>query len=372
MRLAGVLGIALVLCCGVALAEGDAAKASSPVMASAKGMVEFEGVMVTPAMAAKLKKGGYRRYHDMWETHNVHELATEIDSLNLLNGLFLSEVQMRHLMNVAIKAEKTRRAYEEQIEVLNGEMTAALAGLKKDLLGGKTMQDSAYQAQVCEAKKKMREMQKRMNQEMVVCETYAKAVLTPNQREVCYTYKHCLIPPRELTMKSANIGQADASSVAGELLDKIRKMSDEEYAASQEQLVSMHLNHAKTIRNCGDLTPAQREKERSNFLAIVTKARSLDDLEYQFQKTQLAAQLPNDFMEVKERLTHAKHEVLRVEGERSQKNTCGMIGQMMLRPCMIPILARRLKIYADWQNLEKMDLDDLDSQACLGGSCAID
>jgi len=371
MRFVGIVAVALVLLCGVAFAEGDACKATTgQALASAKGLVEFEGVMVTPAMAAKLKREGYRRYHTMWETHNAHELAVEIDRLNLLNGLFLSEVQMRHLMSVAIKAERIRRSYKDAIEAVNREMEVALRGLKKDLLAGKTMEESPYSEKVKEAKKKMAEIKKKLNQEMLVCETYAKAILTPNQREVCYTYKHCLIPPRELTMKSANIGQADASSVAGELLDRVRKMSDEEFAASLEELVSEHFH--SIIKYCGDMTPAQREKERAIFVSILKKARSLSDLEYQFQKAQLAAQLPNDYDEVKERLTHAKHEVLRVTGERAQAKCLGMIGQMLLHPCVIPILARRLKIYTEWQNTDRVDLDSLESQACLNGICAID
>jgi len=43
-----------------------------------------------------------------------------------------------------------------------------------------------------------------------------------------------------------------------------------------------------------------------------------------------------------------------------------------LHPCVIPILARRLKIYTEWQNTDKVDLDSLESQACLNGICAID
>jgi len=370
MRTAGLLGIALVFACGMVLAGGGGTTTSDQGKVAGKRLVEFEGVMVTPSMAKKLEQGGYHRYLNQWETHNAHALQREIDKLNLLNGIFLSEVQMRHLMNVAIKAEKIRRKYKDAIDRVNAEMEAALTGLKKDLLAGKERSASPYNGKVKAAQKKMHEIRKAMNRELVVCETYAKAILTPNQREVVYTYEHCLIPVRALTNKSAKVGQADASTKSGELLDKIRKMSDEEFAAKQEQLVSDHFH--SILKYCGDMTDAQRAKERANFLNICKKARSLSELEYQFQKSQLAAQLPNDYDEVKERLKAACKNLLRVESERGDGRRMGAIGQMLLDPDIIPILGRRLKIYADWQNMDRVDLDALDSQACLNGSCAID
>jgi len=371
MKSAGLVFMAVVLVCGVAMAGGGGTTTGDQEKATGgKRLVEFEGVMVTPAMAKRLKAEGYRRYADMWHTHNVKHLAKEIDKLNLLNGIFLSDVQMRHLMNVAIKAEKIRRKYKPAIDAVNAEMEAAFRGLKKDLLAGKERSASPYTQKIAELKKKMGEIRRQMNKEFVVCETYAKAILTPNQREVCYTYEHCLIPVRALTNKSAKVGQADAATKSGEILDRIRKMSDEEFAAKQEQLVSDHFH--TLLKYCGDLTQSQRDKERAEFLTVCKKARSLSELEYQFQKNQLASRLPNDYDEVKARLQQAKNNCFRISSERANTGHMGVIGQMLLDPDIIPILGRRLKIYADWQNMDRVDLDALDSQACLNGSCAID
>ena len=86
------------------------------------GTVEFEGEKMPAAQARKLIKQGYHRYYDQWKTHNSHMLGVEIDCLNLLNSMYLSEIQMRHMVGVGVKMEKARREYQPQIDAINKEM----------------------------------------------------------------------------------------------------------------------------------------------------------------------------------------------------------------------------------------------------------
>ena len=158
MRKVCLIALGLVFVCGIALAGGGTK------------MVNFEGQMMPAVQAKKLAKQGYHRYHDQWLTHNSHMLETEIDCLNLLNSLYLSDVQMRHMVGVGIKMEKARRQYEPQIDAINKEMEAALQQVKKDVVAGKDKMASPGWAKYEEANKKLRPIRKALNHQALICD----------------------------------------------------------------------------------------------------------------------------------------------------------------------------------------------------------
>ena len=95
------MALMVVLFCGTTLA-GDVAKVTpkddaAATLVKAKDLVEYEGAMVTPAEATRLKTQGAHRWADKFTTHNIHDLNKEIDILNLLNSLYLTDVQMRQI-----------------------------------------------------------------------------------------------------------------------------------------------------------------------------------------------------------------------------------------------------------------------------------
>jgi hypothetical protein len=358
MRKIVLVGVVLVFACGIALAGGGTK------------MVDFEGEKMPAAQAKKLIKQGYHRYHDQWTTHNSHMLATEIDCLNLLNSLYLSEIQMRHMIGVGVKMEKGRKAVKPQIEAINKELERALTLVKKDVVAGKDKCASVGWQKAQEAEKKLREIRKQLSHQALVCEAYAKAILTPNQREKCYNYQHCLIPVKDLK-DPTRVGSADAGTVAEKLLDKIRKMSDEELEDSMPMILSKHYKGME--KYMGELSDADRQKEEAKLRGVFKEARAMSDLDYQVHKSRLGAQIPCDYLELKERMFKINCQLLKLEGEKTDGKCIGVVGQMFLKPCMVPILAKRINLLDEWENFDAIDLDKVQAAAaCKNGSCAID
>jgi hypothetical protein len=377
------MALMVVLFCGTTLA-GDVAKVTpkddaAATLVKAKDLVEYEGAMVTPAEATRLKTQGAHRWADKFTTHNIHDLNKEIDILNLLNSLYLSDVQMRHLMVVATKAERARRAALTEADGVNAKLEKALLAVRKELLTaseethkGKGKDQSSATKDVGECKAKLADIYKTLNKDMVTYESYVKAILTDNQREKVYSYRHCLIPVQSLR-DPARVGSPDSGSINEKFLEQVHAMSPEQFEAQKEMLVDAHL--AKTAKYMGDLTEDQRARERDKVLSIFAKLRQLNELDFQFAKARLAAQLNGDYSDVKERLKEVKHQLLKVQNEKrfDGKSNPGIYTQMFLDGRIIPLLGQRLKIYEGFQNQEAVDLDKIEkAAACANGSCAID
>jgi hypothetical protein len=265
---------------------------------------------------------------------------------------------MRHLVGVGVKMEKARRKLKPQVEAINKELESALRGLKKDMLAGKEASASAYSAKVKAAEGKLGEVRKQLRQEAVLCEAYAKAILTPNQREKCYNYEHCLIPVKNLA-DPTRVGSADAGSIAEKLLDKVRTMSDEELKDALPGIIASHF--AKMNKYLGELSKADEEKEKSKMVRLFNEARAMSTLDYQVQKSRLAAQIPCDYSEVKDRLKAISKLACKLESEKGDGKSTGVIGSMFLKPCMIPLLSERINILQDWDNYEAVDLDKVEA-----------
>jgi hypothetical protein len=370
-----------VLFCGAVMA-GDVAKAPSKddgcatcdTAAKAKGAT-FEGAPVSPAEAARLKAQGARRFADSFTTHQGRELLKEVDILNLLNSLYLSDVQMRHVMVVATKAEKARRAAMKEAEGTNARLEKALVALRKEMLTtGKPKCETSAMQQVNEAQSKLCDINKALAKDLVAYESYVKAVLTDNQREKVYNYEHCLIPVKSLR-DPARIGSPDSGSVNEKLLEQVRAMSPEEFEAHKDDLVAKAFAKTMYYMGGGEMKDEDRVKERDKMLTLFAKARMLNDLDFQFSKAKMAAQLSTDYLDVRDRVKEISKQVLKVRNEKrfDGKAEPGIYSSMFLDSRIIPLLAERLRIYEGFKGEEAVDLDRIEKAAgCANGSCAID
>ena len=379
MTKSGLLTVLLaILFCGTVMA-GDVAKVtptdSGGTAVKAKGCVEYQGVEVTPAEAAKLKAQGARRFADDYTTHIGKELLKEVDILNLLNSLYLSDIQMRHLMVVAAKAERARRAALKEADTVNPKLEKAMAAMRKEMLvTGKSKCDTVAMKQVGELQCKLGDINKALDKDLVAYESYVKAILTDNQREKVYGYEHCLIPVKSLR-DPARIGSPDSGSVNEKLLEEVRAMSAEAFESHKDDLVAKCFAKTMYYMGGGEMKDDDRVKERDKMLSVFAKARGLNDLDFQFTKAKMAAQLPTDFLEVRERVKEVSKQVLKVRNEQKfdGKASPGIYSQMFLDGRILPLLGERLRISEGYKGEEAVDLDKIEKAAsCVNGACAID
>lgn len=361
MRKCGVWMLGLALVASVALADDKG-----------KGGVDYQGLNVSPAKARYLQNEGFHRYKGEWMTHQASDLKKEIDFLNLLNGLYLSEVQMRHLLVIAARQERDRRTIEAEAARLNQQMERVLADVKAKLVKDEKAKGSMCPPEIQPMQKRMGELRNDLSQKLVAYEAYAKAVLTPNQREKAYNYQHCLIPVKDLK-DPTRIGQADSGSKNEKLLENVKKMSDGEFKTQLPVLLDKHIHGIEYYT--GKMSDEAAAKEKERVTVVLNQARAMNDLDFQFTKAKLAADVSSDYEEVKGRLKEISHRLNKLTSEKDKVahgGQIGVIGQMLLDERILPIYAKRLKISEGFKAGEAVDLNKVEAVASCKGVCSID
>ena len=350
-----VLSVAVLLACGGVYAEPRSGKT-------------FEGELLSPRTIKKLERAGERRYYDQFMTHNAKALKHEVDLLNMLNSLYLNNVQMNSLILVSTKLERERRQHAQEVMKLNTVLEKGYADMRKRAMAGEAVNACALPDSCKQAQTRLSQIHRDLSAMKLACQAQAKAILTENQLEKVYNYQHCLIPVKDLK-DPTRIGQADAVSGNEKLLKQVRAMSDEQYAEELPRLVDCHIK--KIEKKCGEMPPADKKKEGDRFAAVLDTARKMQGLDFEFNRGKVAAELSSDYHTVKDRMLHVSMRLAKVQNDQSG-GRLDVVGSMFLSPNMLHILAKRVNLNKGFKGTEAVDLDTIEDAATKAGGCAID
>ncbi len=350
-----LMSVIVALACGVSYAEPRSGKA-------------FEGETLSSRAVKRLQKAGEHRYASQFMTHNAKALKHEIDLLNMLNSLYLTDTQMNSLIIVGARVERERRKYTKEIEKLNAIMEKGYAALRARALRGEDVSSADLPESCKKANARLGQIRNALSRAKLKGQMATKAILNESQVEKVYNYQHCLIPVKDLR-DPTRIGQADASSANEKKLEKIRSLSDEQFEAEKAKLVDCHIK--KIEHKCGEMTAADRKKESARFLAVIEKARKMDDLDFEFNRSKLGAELASDYYTIRDRMMHVNMRLGKVANDECAPRL-DVVGSMFLSPNMLHILAKRTNISAGFKGTQAVDLDKIENAATNAGGCAID
>jgi hypothetical protein len=243
----------------------------------------------------KLESEGYRKNATPYMTNRVKELLREIDILNLLNGLNLSDQQMLSLMAVGLEADRLRAAARKDIEELNVKMEKALRTLHTQIVEKHfTATEGLTALAVCardfaNARCKACETSAKLEGELGKLEKKVRKIVTPAQVEVVNNYASCLIPSK-LQKDPTRIGQANENIGKYEtLLARIRGTPSNKWEAVAEELLKTHFDYLE--HHYYTFTEDEHKTERERVLQIVKKALALDEVDFQLNKTALSLEI---------------------------------------------------------------------------------
>lgn len=151
-------------------------------------------------------------------------------------------------------------------------------------------------------------------------------VLNPHQVKVIDDFIDCLIPPDSLR-NPERVGQMPNNGDYERLLDRVRKMSDKEYAANSGKEIAAMLEHIDK-HHCV-LSADEKKVQHDNFVTAFEKARKLSYGDYKLQKEKIAIAINYDNVD-------NKWWVRRVEGQ------IGEVGRYLFDSRNIPLLQQRL------------------------------
>ena len=277
----------------------------------------------------------------------VRNFFNDISTVNLLNGLYLTEQQMREILKLAKKAQRMKREFVEKkgavyMEVLD-EAEQAYQNLFAEIMKDEpAKQGSRIEREAVRIEHQLKEISDKVmrtrSDELSVLDHELSDILTPEQQQVIDGFQPCLIPPKDLK-NPVRVGQASSNDRAINMLRRIREIPSYAWDHRKYQFLSRHVERFSRQRSV--LTEEEKEKEFQRLLALTEKVRAMSDADFELEKETFADELrPEDMVhELREELEKRVPYMRRAKVSKSCR--------FLLNERIIPILEERLSRQSD-------------------------
>lgn len=285
------------------------------------------------------------------EMKQIEALREDINLLNLLNGLNLTDEQSSRVMNLAAEARAVRQgSLEENAQLLN-EFKETLFTLKEGIMDKNWRPDPEIEKKAGQLNHRLKELKEEGFTRLQALEGEAKGVLTPGQLAIIEDYKPCLIPPKDLKSPT-RAGQAFDTAPAERFLTRARSIPDERYARARDILTEGFLDRLE--KHLGPLP--DKTAKREEVLRVIEQARAMTDEEFALEKEDMASKLA----------PRPEHQLPQADPRQGQRPAFGFhgrgidkVGRFLLDERIIPILEKRLALSKDFTPRKGMDLGSL-------------
>jgi len=285
--------------------------------------------------------------------YEVRELEADINILNLVNGLHLTDNQIKVILREAISLQKEiGDLHIGKKEILNqkNEELKLLKSVRDSLKKtGKVSSSMKTKLEQLAVKRIRKENAWKMNPNKVKrVEQSSERVLgklSLAQQNVISNYKACLIPPKDLK-NPVRVGQAANTSRFERFLLIMRRLPDFAFANHASEIINKSVSEAE--KQSGAMDPEERSAYINKVYDQIENARGMSDVEFELNKSAMAQaiQPPDRIKEMGDNL-----------GDMGVKKfqLSGRISQFLLTPRIIPILETRSKMQKDGLKAVKAD-----------------
>jgi len=220
----------------------------------------------------------------------LDKVTEEIRILNLINGLELSEEQMKFIIQKAEEAEQLKTDLANRVNNGNPEVAKALRALQElrnNLLEGRSIPDD-LKARAHQANLLSKGLTEGYHDKLSQLAFQIKGMLQPHQLCALENYVPCLIPPKPWAA-----GQENSSEAGQRELTKIRAMPAPMFEQNKERIAQQMLKQVKMHLPRGYIIDEAAEKEWT--ISLLKEARSLSGMDFAIKKTELAEKLKSRY-----------------------------------------------------------------------------
>lgn len=292
----------------------------------------------------------------------IRLLREQISLSNLLNGLYLSNEQMRQVLAYAKEAEALRQEYRTQNAALVSQMAGAFGALKQEVVVGNGISDEVGK-RAAGLNHRAKELREELERELSRIEDKLTLTLTDGQKQTIKEFKPCLLPPRKLGQPE-RAGQAHDAAPAVNMLERIRQMPERRYQFRRDTMITRVVDRQADVARLV-MSDRERSQEHQRLGTLLDKVRSMPDVEFSLQKGALAEEIIRPILEAE-----AKHQQA-IEQLR-RPNQPGKIGRFLLNPTIIPIIEHKLEIADGYEITELANIKSVvPAENCDDGNCAL-
>ena len=216
------------------------------------------------------------------ELESQKKLRQEIQLLNLLIGLYLTDGQMSFLIEKAQQAEEIQETFKGRYKEYSQGSTETLEKLKKEIKEDKQEVSEEIARTVHRQHRKLLECKTEYDREMEQVISEAKNSLTSKQLAIIEEFEPCLVPPKG----PARFGQANDSPMGIKQLERIRQIPPYRYSVGKDDFAKRMAERALIYKRRGE--EIDEEKLKAEILAIMDRARALSEIDFNLRKEGLA------------------------------------------------------------------------------------
>jgi len=286
----------------------------------------------------------------------IRSLFEDITLLNLVNGLNLTEDQIKQILQYNKEAQLLR----EQMETENARIITGVIDSYSELKS--TLEKNEGIPKDIERQAFMMEQEaKRINGELMAgvanIEKEMTDILLESQVEVINNFNPCLIPPKDLK-DPVRAGQAANSEQGLDMLRRIRKIPPEVYEEKKPEIVERHLEMIQ--KHTGKLNDDEKKREAERLMKVLDKARAMSDKDFELNGPDLAKEFISESKKNLEKDKELQKELEKIHQER--RGGPSRTGRFLINPKIMPILEKRLELMKNAKQLPPADLDKIKSR----------
>lgn len=216
------------------------------------------------------------------QNDGLEELKHEIVIHNLINGLYLDDEQAEFILSCAQELKNQKDELYTLAQTVKGEQEQLLLDLRKQVQNYNGQVDHEIARGIHQNKQEFQKARKEYMDSAKSKAQAVKAILTENQLYTIENFKPCLVPPKG----SARIGQDNSGQRFEKLFERIRNMPDYRYSEAKYKIAKRHKEHLST--KFPHLEYSQLQQVETSFLEVLDELRSLSDVDFMIEKTNLA------------------------------------------------------------------------------------
>ncbi len=263
-------------------------------------------------------------------SESLSELRAQINSLNLINGLNLDRDQMKQIVSLADRIDRKKQDYVRRHKRDYAEMEKAFKDLKNVLAKNGDLPEGLAR-RVAGIEHRVKRYRNAMAYELAAEAKKIETFLTPAQLEVVATFRPCILPPKNLR-DPVRAGQASENERGEQILRSVRAMPDRVYRRMKERMISRNIQIAESLH--ARLSDAERKQERKRLGDLLDKVRSMSDADFELSKGELAEQLkPKNKM----------GDLIKQMQQAKPGGDTGKAARFLLSPSAVEILRARAK-----------------------------
>ncbi|MCD4786298.1 MAG: hypothetical protein K8T10_20940 [Candidatus Eremiobacteraeota bacterium] len=249
----------------------------------------------------------------------IRDMMRDIQTLNLINGLNLSQDQMQKLLPVAREVKQRQDKIQATFDRKNNEIYSVLKEMKSQLMS-KSDVTNDLKKRYHNAEGEIKKQRVEFNERMKVLNKEISGILNDNQKVVLKEYQPCIVPVKSIA-NPERIGQAAGGERFQRLFSRIRRIPEDRYPQAKERIlartkekIKMHIRDDK-----------EREAALKNLSEAMDKARSLSDEEFEMKKGEIASNI-------------------KPERKKSRNIEQKFIDRFLLNPNLVSILEHKMRM----------------------------